>query len=71
MTADGRLLTADEKRHADLFWAIRGGGGNVGVITRFVYRLVEVDKSSAAGRDPGHPETIARLIVARQGRPTS
>jgi FAD/FMN-containing dehydrogenase len=35
VTADGRLVTCDARRHADLFWAIRGGGGNFGVVTSF------------------------------------
>jgi FAD/FMN-containing dehydrogenase len=39
VTADGRLLTCDTRRHADLFWALRGGGGgNFGIATRFVFR---------------------------------
>jgi FAD/FMN-containing dehydrogenase len=42
VTADGRLLRVDEQTHPDLFWAIRGGGGNLGVATRFQYRLHEV-----------------------------
>src|SRR5919112_3034333 len=42
VTADGRILAVDDAHHPDLFWAIRGGGGNVGIVTRFVYRLVEV-----------------------------
>jgi FAD/FMN-containing dehydrogenase len=39
VTADGQLLRADAKTHPDLFWAIRGGGGNFGVATRFQFRL--------------------------------
>ena len=43
VTADGRILHVDAEDHPDLFWAIRGGGGNFGVATRFRYRLHPLD----------------------------
>lgn len=39
VTADGSLVTCDRDHHPDLFWALRGGGGNFGVVVSFVYRL--------------------------------
>jgi FAD/FMN-containing dehydrogenase len=42
VTADGDILTASAGEHPDLFWAIRGGGGNFGIVTEFEYRLAPV-----------------------------
>jgi FAD/FMN-containing dehydrogenase len=39
VTADGKFLIANDKENEDLFWAIRGGGGNFGVVTSFEFRL--------------------------------
>lgn len=44
VTADGEILNVDATSHPDLFWAIRGGGGNFGAATRFKYQLQPVDQ---------------------------
>lgn len=49
VTADGQLLTVSADEHDDLFWAIRGGSGNFGVVTSFTYRLHEVGPVLAGG----------------------
>src|SRR5262249_43744740 len=63
VTADGRLLTVDGQSHPDLFWAIRGGGGNFGVATRFRFRLHELP-SIVGGMLilPATPEVIAGFV---------
>jgi FAD/FMN-containing dehydrogenase len=63
VTADGRVLEVDETHDPELFWAIRGGGGNFGVVTRFDYRLQPVDTVTGGMLAiPGTPETLARLV---------
>ena len=44
VTSDGRVRRVSTERHPDLFWAIRGGGGNFGVVTRFTFRLLPVGR---------------------------
>jgi FAD/FMN-containing dehydrogenase len=49
VTADGDDLHLSDREHADLFWAIRGGGGNFGVVTRFEFALQAVGPQVVAG----------------------
>ncbi len=49
VTADGRLVRASEKEERDLFWGLRGGGGNFGVATNFEYKLYPVGPEVMAG----------------------
>jgi FAD/FMN-containing dehydrogenase len=49
VTADGRRLRISASEHADLFWGIRGGGGNFGIVTSFEYRLHPIGPSLLAG----------------------
>jgi FAD/FMN-containing dehydrogenase len=49
VTADGELVRASAEEHADLFWGLRGGGGNFGIVTSFEYRLHPVGPTVLAG----------------------
>jgi FAD/FMN-containing dehydrogenase len=70
VTADGRVLEVDDERHRDLFWAIRGGGGNFGVVTRFDYRLHPVDTVTGGMLAlAATPETVAGLVAAVDAAP--
>jgi FAD/FMN-containing dehydrogenase len=68
--ADGRLLQVDSERNADLFWAIRGGGGNFGVVTRFKFRLHPLDTVTGGMLVlPATAEAIAGFIAAAEAAP--
>jgi FAD/FMN-containing dehydrogenase len=70
VTADGRVLEVDDELHRDLFWAIRGGGGNFGVVTRFDYRLQPVDTVTGGMLAlPATPETVAGLVAEADAAP--
>ncbi len=70
VTADGQLRRVDAETEPDLFWAIRGGGGNLGVVTRFRYRLHPVDTVTGGMLIlPATPETIAGFVEAAREAP--
>jgi FAD/FMN-containing dehydrogenase len=70
VTADGQILTVDETNHPDLFWAIRGGGGNFGVITRFKFLLHPVDQMYGGMLIlPATADVIAGFMAAADSAP--
>jgi FAD/FMN-containing dehydrogenase len=70
VTADGELLVVDEETHADLFWALRGGGGNFGVVTRLRFRLHEIDEVVGGMLMlPASVDVIDGLIAAAETAP--
>jgi len=62
VTADGSFLTASEKENSDLFWGLRGGGGNFGIVTSFEYQAYPVGPQVTAGMVI-HPMERAREVV--------
>src|SRR4051794_8932314 len=70
VTADGEIINADADRNADLFWAIRGGGGNFGVATRFKFRLHALDQIVGGMLFlPGTAEVIGGVVAAAEAAP--
>jgi FAD/FMN-containing dehydrogenase len=68
--ADGRRVRVDAKNEPDLFWAIRGGGGNFGVATRFQYRLQELPQIVGGFLFlPATAESVKRFIDACAAAP--
>jgi FAD/FMN-containing dehydrogenase len=70
VTADGELLEVDEESHADLFWALRGGGGNFGVASRLRLRLHEIDEVVGGMLLlPASTDVITGLVAAADAAP--
>jgi FAD/FMN-containing dehydrogenase len=70
VTADGELRRVDAEHEPDLFWAIRGGGGNFGVATRFLYRLVDLPGIVGGMLFlPATAETVERFIALAEAAP--
>ncbi len=64
VTAEGELVTASASDNADLFWGLRGGGGNFGVVTSFKFQLHEVGPEVLSGLIV-HPFSEAKAVLAQ------
>ena len=72
VTADGQVLMVDADHHPDLFWAVRGGGGNLGVVTRLHFRLHDVSEFTGGMLLlPATPDTVAGFISLAEAAPES
>ena len=70
VTADGEILRVDANSHPDLFWAIRGGGGNFGVVTRFQFRLHNVGEIYGGMLFlPATPDVVAGFVAEAENAP--
>jgi hypothetical protein len=70
VTAAGRVIETDATNHPDLFWALRGGGGNFGVVTRFKFQLRELPNFYGGMLIlPATPEVVAGFIAEAQAAP--
>lgn len=69
VTANGELVRASPTEHRDLFWGIRGGGGNFGVVTAFEFRLHELGPDVLSGLVV-HPFAEAESVLQHTGRPS-
>ncbi|MCB1497065.1 MAG: FAD-binding oxidoreductase [Bauldia sp.] len=67
VTADGRLVRASASENEDLFWALRGGGGNFGVVTAFEFQLHELGPEVLAGLVV-HPFSAAAAVLKEYSR---
>jgi FAD/FMN-containing dehydrogenase len=70
VTADGRLRRVDARTEPELFWALRGGGGNFGVVTRLKYRLHPVDTVLGGVLVlPATPDVVAGFVAEAEAAP--
>jgi len=66
VTADGRVVRASPEENSDLFWGLRGGGGNFGIVTRFAYRLHPVGPHIIGGAIAWHAEQAKDVLAMYQ-----
>ncbi len=70
VTAAGDIVIADETSHPDLFWALRGGGGNFGVVTRLKYKLHRLPAFTGGPLVlPANPDVVAAFAKAAEAAP--